>query len=36
MFSNVLHEKLGRPGRSGDVIGRGLRRDRLSLPTLSR
>ena len=26
MFFNVAHEKSGRPGRSGDVIGRGLGR----------
>ena len=30
MFFNVSREKSGRPGRSGDVIGRGLGRGSLS------
>ena len=33
MFFNVTREKSGRPGRSGDVIGRGLGRGCVSPPT---
>ena len=33
MFFNVSREKSGRPGRSGDVIGRGLGRGCVSPPT---
>ena len=36
MFFNVSHEKSGRPGRSGDVIGRGLGRGCISPPTRPR
>ena len=36
MFFNVSREKSGRPGRSGDVIGRGLGRGCVSPPTRPR
>ena len=35
MFFQCFTEKSGRPGRSGDVIGRDLGRSRVSPPTLS-